>query len=113
MISNTVQNESEPEVLLEDSVSKTRLPGNAESKSIGGHVSASSSRITIFWQQITGEGNKAKGVCILCNDSRKTISKINYARHFRDIHLPKKTCPRCNKEFTDSGLKEHKKRCTR
>ena len=109
----TVQNECEPDVMLKDSYLKPTLPGGtAESKSFGRNVCASSTTAT-FLQQITGEGKKAKGVCILCNDSSKTVAKTNYARHFRDIHLPKKTCPRCNKEFSDSALKVHKKRCLR
>ena len=112
MLPYTVQNECEPEVMLKDSDPKPTSPGNAESKSFGGNVCASSTT-AIFLQQITGEGKKAKGVCILCNDSSKTVSKANYARHFRDFHLPKKTCPRCNKEFSDSALKVHKKRCLR
>merc|ERR1712098_306323 len=82
-------NECEPEVMLKDSNSKPTLPGNAGSKSFGGNVCASS-KTAIFLQQITGEGKRARGVCILCNDSSKTVAKTNYAKTSEIFTYPKR-----------------------
>jgi len=85
---------------------------NVSNITIGSNVSTKDMMMIFFHEVPSNDDQKyVKGVCYLCKDSTKLLSKANYHRHFRTMHEPKATCPRCNKEFSRTWIKSHEKKC--